>query len=124
MVSVTCGLPSGLAVKNSSAKAGDAGSIPVLGRFPGEGSGYPLQYSCLENPKDRILEGYSPWGRYESDTTEHTSATGRWEQKTELYFCLIQHFLLWIWAGDKVSLGGSAEKLVFYARVLSDFSKQ
>ena len=34
MVSVTCGLPSGLAVKNSSAKAGDAGSIPELGRFP------------------------------------------------------------------------------------------
>ena len=33
--------------------AGDPGSIPVLGRSPGEGNGNPLQYSCLENPMDR-----------------------------------------------------------------------
>ena len=33
--------------------AGDAGSIPGLGRLPGEGNGYPLPYSCLENPIDR-----------------------------------------------------------------------
>ena len=31
----------------------DAGSIPGLGRSPGEGNGSPLQYSCLENPMDR-----------------------------------------------------------------------
>ena len=31
----------------------DLGLIPGLGRFPGEGKGYPLQYSCLENPMDR-----------------------------------------------------------------------
>ena len=30
----------------------DTGSIPGLGRFPGEGNGYPLQYSCPENPLD------------------------------------------------------------------------
>ena len=40
-------------VKNSSANAGDPGSISVLGRSPGEGNGNPLQYSCLENPMDR-----------------------------------------------------------------------
>ena len=40
----------GSAVKNPSANAGDAGSIPGLGRSPGEGHGNPLQYSCLENP--------------------------------------------------------------------------
>ena len=42
-----------LAVKNPRAKAGDlidAGSIPGLGRSPGEGNGNPLQYSCLGNP--------------------------------------------------------------------------
>ena len=42
-----------LEVKNLPAKAGDVrdmGSIPGLGRSPGEGHGYPLQYSCLENP--------------------------------------------------------------------------
>ena len=47
------GFPSGLAVKNLPANAGDAGSIPGLGRSPGEGNGNPLQYSCLENPMDR-----------------------------------------------------------------------
>ena len=39
--------------KESTCKAGDMGSIPGLGRSPGEGDGYPLQYSCLENPIDR-----------------------------------------------------------------------
>ena len=43
-------------VKNLSANAGDSRdkcSIPGLGRYPGEGNGNPLQYSCLENPIDR-----------------------------------------------------------------------
>ena len=40
-------------VKNAPANAGDAGSIPVLGRSPGEGNGNPSQYSCLGNPMDR-----------------------------------------------------------------------
>ena len=40
-------------VKNPPANAGDTGSIPGSGRSPGEGNGYPLQYSCLENPTDR-----------------------------------------------------------------------
>ena len=44
-----------LVVKNQPANAGDmrdAGLIPGLGRSPGEEHGNPLQYSCLENPKD------------------------------------------------------------------------
>ena len=45
--------PSWLSVKNPPANAGDAGSIPGSYRSPGEGNGYPLQYSCLENPRDR-----------------------------------------------------------------------
>ena len=40
-------------VKNSSASAGEAVSIPGSGRSPGEGNGNPLQYSWLENPMDR-----------------------------------------------------------------------
>ena len=40
-------------IKNLFANAGDLGSIPGLGRSPGEGKGYPLQYSCLENSVDR-----------------------------------------------------------------------
>ena len=45
-----------LVVKNPPAKTGgirDLGSVPGLGRSPGEGNGNPLQYSCLENPMDR-----------------------------------------------------------------------
>ena len=45
--------PGGSEVKNLPANAGDPGSVPGLGRSPGEGNGNPLQYSCLENPMDR-----------------------------------------------------------------------
>ena len=49
-------------------EAGDSSSIPELGRSAGEGIGYPLQDSGLENSMD-----YSPWGRKELDTTEQLS---------------------------------------------------
>ena len=67
--------------------AQDTGSFPGSGRSPREGKGYPLQYSCLENPIDRpvflpreshgqrSLEGYSPWGCKESDRTERLTRT-------------------------------------------------
>ena len=45
-------LPGGSEVKASASNAGDQGSIPGLGRSPGEGNGNPLQYFCLENPMD------------------------------------------------------------------------
>ena len=43
--------------KESTCNAGDPGSIPGLGRSPGEGKGYPLQYSGLENSLDSIVHG-------------------------------------------------------------------
>ena len=58
-------------VKKLPANAGDASdtaSISGSGKSPGEGNGSPLQYSCLGNPTDKSLEGYSPWGRKELDT--------------------------------------------------------
>ena len=45
-------LPGGSDSKVSAYSVGDLGSIPGLGRSPGEGNGNPLQYSCLENPMD------------------------------------------------------------------------
>ena len=45
--------PGGSDGKESACNVGDLGSIPRLGRFPGEGNGYPLQYLCLENSMDR-----------------------------------------------------------------------
>ena len=50
------GFPGGSVGKEPACNAGDArdmGSIPGSGRSPGGGYGYPLQYSCLENPIDR-----------------------------------------------------------------------
>ena len=49
------GFPGGSAGKESACNAGDLGSIPGLGRWPGEGKGYPLQHSCLENAMDCIV---------------------------------------------------------------------
>ena len=47
----------GSAGKDSTCNVGDWGSIPVLGRSPGEGNSYPLQYSGLEKSMDSIVHG-------------------------------------------------------------------
>ena len=59
-----------LVVKNLPAYAGDSGLILGSGRFPRGEHHNPLQYPCLENPMDKSLEGYSPWGFKELDTTK------------------------------------------------------
>ena len=54
----------GSAGKESACNVGDLGSIPGLGRSPGEGKGFPLQYSGLQNSKDCIVHGFQrvgPW---------------------------------------------------------------
>ena len=75
---VFLGFSCGSAGKESACNAGDPSSIPGSGRSPGEGVGYPLQCSCLENPHwQRSLAGHSLWGHKESDmqrATKHTSA--------------------------------------------------
>ena len=59
------GFPDGSVVKNPPANAGDTGLIIGLARYPGDGNGNSLQYSCLENPMDR-----GAWqAQKESDTT-------------------------------------------------------
>ena len=78
--------PGGSAVKNPPANTGDsrdAGSIPGSGRFPGEGNGNPLQYSCLS------LAGYSPQGR---ERGEHDWVTQQ-PQQSEHLDCLIFVFV-------------------------------
>ena len=60
--------------KEPTCIAGDPSLIPGSERSPGEGIGYPLQYSYLENPHEqRSLVGYSAWGCKESDMTEQLS---------------------------------------------------
>ena len=56
---VFLGFPWGSAGKESACSAGDLGSIPGLGRSPGEGNSYPLQYSYLENSMDCIVHGFA-----------------------------------------------------------------
>ena len=62
------GFPGGSVSKESACNAGDLGLIPVLGRSPGDGKGYPLQFSSLEDPSS--LKG--------SDTTERLSLSLPW----------------------------------------------
>ena len=63
------GFPGDSDSKESACNAGDSGWILRSGRSPGEGNGYPLQYSCLENS--------SPWDGKESDTTEQLTGASQ-----------------------------------------------
>ena len=58
---------------------GDLGLIPELGTFPGEGKGYPLQYSGLENSM------HSPWGRKDLDVTEQHFLTSSFNLRSSLF---------------------------------------
>ena len=65
------GFPGGSVVKNLSANAGDAGSVLESGKYPWEGNGNPLQYSCLGYPMDREAWWATVHGiAKESDMTE------------------------------------------------------
>ena len=75
------GFPGSSAGKKSACKAGDPGLIPGLGRSTGEGTGYPLHYSGLENSMD------SPCGRKESDTTERLLLSLSLGLERKLTFC-------------------------------------
>ena len=72
-LSIQRDVPGGSDGKESVCNVGDPGSISGSGRSPGEGNGYPPQYSCLvhgEFHEQRSLEGYSPWDCKELDTTK------------------------------------------------------
>ena len=74
LVSSWLGFPDGSVVKKNilPANAKDTGSTPGSGLSSGVGNGNPLQCSCLEKMHgQRSLAGYSPWGREESNMTEH-----------------------------------------------------
>ena len=69
-IAIASGFPDSSVDKESAFNAGDPGSIPGSGRSPGEGKGYPFQYSGLKNS---VWPLYSPLGRKELDTTEQLS---------------------------------------------------
>ena len=80
---VFSGFPCGSAGKESTCNAGDLGSIPGLGRSPGEGKGNPLQYSWLENPMD----GGAWWATVHRVTKSQT----RLSNFTFFHFHLLQY---------------------------------
>ena len=72
------GVPWWLNGKNPPANAADAGSIPGLGRFPGEGNGNPLQHSCLGNSMDKRAWQATVHGvEKELDTTQQLTNSNR-----------------------------------------------
>ena len=66
--------PGGSDGKASVYNAGDLGSIPGLGRSPGEGNGNPLQYYCLENPMDRGAWKATVHGVTKSNFMDHNTS--------------------------------------------------
>ena len=68
--SLVQGFPCSSAGKESACNVEDLGSISRLGRFPGEGKGYPLQYSDLKNSMDSIVHGVAKSRTWLSDWTE------------------------------------------------------
>ena len=80
--------PGGSAGKESACNVGDLGSIPGLGRAPGEGRVYSLQYSGLENSMDCM-----EWGRKELDTTERFSLNLKQSQKIVFFsYCILNYY--------------------------------
>ena len=75
------GFPGGSEVKASVCNAGDLGSIPGSGRSPGQGTGNPLQYSCLENPMD----GEALWTTVHRVTKSQTRLSDFTTNKKLLY---------------------------------------
>ena len=77
--SINAGFPDSSAGKESACNAGVLGSIPGLGRSPGEGNRYPLQYSGLENSMDCIVHGVAKsWTRFIGRTDAEAESPILW----------------------------------------------
>ena len=89
---------SGLDCKESTCNAGDQGSIPGLGRSPGEGNGNPLQCSGLENPMDR-----GAWRATVDGVTES------WQLRNFFFFFFRETFIcsfqFWTWSKVSTAVG-------------------
>ena len=90
------GFPGGSAGKESTCNVGDLGSIPALGRSPGEGNGYPLQYSGLENSMDCTVMGLR--------RVRHDCATFTFMHLGALEFLSCPSCPTWLWKTSLVSL--------------------
>ena len=92
------GFPCGSACKESSCNTGDLGLIPELGRSPGEGKGYPPQYSGLENSMDFIVHGVAKSRTWLSDFHFGSEARDLESSGQSLFFFLEVSFCSVSWA--------------------------
>ena len=95
------GFPGASLVKNPPANAGDSGSVPGSGKFPGEGNGNLLQCSCLGNPMDR-----EAWRATVHGVAKQWGTTQQLKQQNDVYL------VLWVWirnltCGPLISSGDS-----------------
>ena len=74
------GFPDGSVGKESTCNAGDPGLIPGLGRSPGEGKGYPLQYSSLQNSMDCIDHGVTKSQTQLNNFHSHSTKSKKWKK--------------------------------------------
>ena len=103
-------------VEEFTCNAGDPGSIPELGRFPGEGNGNPLQYFCLKNPMDRAAQQATVHGVVkELDTTQRlNNKNNNIHCTTSSYFCYFHvNFLHCLVSSIKVVNTQNFESVVF-----------
>ena len=84
--------PCGSAGEESAYSAGDLGLIPGLGRSPGEGKGYSLQYSGLENSMDSIVHGVTKSQTGLSDFHFHLSCFMLWVGESDKFTYLLLFF--------------------------------
>ena len=99
------GFPGGSVVKNLPANAGDVSLISDLGRFPGDASGYPRQYSCLGNPMNRGAWWVTVRGVTKSLTCSVTKTTTLWPAaicRKTVDFALLGCRLVFAFLGDQV----------------------
>ena len=82
---VFLGFPCGSAGRKSTCNAGDLGSIPGLGRSPGEGKGHPLQYSGLEKSMDYTVHAVAKSRTRPSDFYHHHQTSKTWKWKGLVY---------------------------------------
>ena len=102
------GFPGGSDSQESACNTGNLGSIPGLGRSPGEGNGNPLQYSCLEKcHAQRSLASYMGLQTVGHDwvTDTHTHAYTHWEMNScDTFYCDILHKAKMQWSGTKPAI--------------------
>ena len=117
MATLIYSFPCGSADKESSCNAGDQGSIPGLGRSPGEGNGNSFQYSCLGNPIDRRAYWATVYGVTESQAQLNDLHKHTYLQKYLWLFSLGAEWERLGWRWSEISLPNTENHISFLRRI-------